>query len=300
MEFKNADKDEVKAFFSVRKRARCLVGIGAFRHVAHCFAIGYPDVMLLFDPQWDDYVKMEGEIELLNSYRDEKMDFSRETEGDVEIVSYGFGGKEKKVYFFKKKYCESILDDFKVDVFHMGHAVLCYMKDEGEYHRVIASVLKLPVGAVIMNVFEDCLLSDFIYSRYFLKPVNSSVQIKEWSIDETENGRVLEFAESFAGFVGCLRDCDYFRGKKAEWPGVLEELRKKFPQYSEEKLKKHQDFRAIQAYDEKFSEFKNSIENVLNLMDENQKNKLVEIIRSYSNSDIQRFINAALDELPLG
>lgn len=226
------NQDEAKAFNKVLKcrKVNTLIGVGAFGHVWHCFALGFPNTMVLIDPQWSHEETFGKEINRLEQFKDKDVPLKFiKTSSTVDTVEFYFDGQKKTVHFYKICYDPSILGRFQPDVFHMGHAVI---SDKLlPFELVLESMLLLPKGTIIMNTdggVTQYKMSLLIYAHYFLSVaavyrekdvwaglVTCYIYKKTQDIDEKESVLVYKFARAFDEFCGCLEQRESMKGSES-------------------------------------------------------------------------------------
>ena len=216
MIFEAWERDEIEAFNKVIKgrKVNVLVGVGSFGHVKHCFALGFPDTMVLVDPGWANEKALGGEIQRLNAFSDKDVPLKFvHTSTAFDAVEFYFEGQKKIVYFYKINYDPSILGRFQPDVFHMGHAVIGYMP----FERVLESLLILRKGTIIMNItsigYTEPVhpLGHFpleIYANYFLS-VACAYTDKE-PLREYERFRKFHY-EHYGEALGEVSETNYIK-----------------------------------------------------------------------------------------
>ncbi len=214
MIFEAWERDEIEAFNKVIKgrKVNVLVGVGSFGHVRHCFALGFPDTMVLIDPQWSDEKTLGYDISLLEQFKDKDVPLKFiNTSSTVDTIEFYFGGQKKTVHFYKVGYNPGVLGRFQPDVFHIGHAVIGYMP----FERVLESLPVLRNGTIIMNITKIGYtepvhpLGHFpleVYANYFLS-VACAYTDKE-KMREDEKFRKSHY-ENFGEKLGEMSETNY-------------------------------------------------------------------------------------------
>lgn len=209
-------QDEVDAFLKVTKgrRINLLLGVGSGGNTLDCFALGFPDTMVLFDPCWANEDRMASELKFLEKIRDKrtKLDFKEDNSRFLK-VEFLFDKKVKTVFYYKIKYDPGLLGKFKPDVFHMGHAVIGDSPGYVQFEpTVLETVFLLPKGTIILNIDGGPTRYSFsllVYAHYFLDVVCTYeaespvlgrhpvfIYRKTRDIDEKENVLVYKFVRA--------------------------------------------------------------------------------------------------------
>lgn len=225
------------------KKINTLLGIGALYHTGHCFRLGFPDTMLLFDPSWKSKNGTQYEIDNFKQSvdKDKPPKFIQQT-NSLDVVEYYFGGQKKTIYYYKTNYYPGILGRTAPNIFHVGHRSI-----ELSDKEISESLMLLPIGTIILNLGSGIALLDFskyLISNYFLDSLGNyvfsggdfgaettSIFIKNRNIDEEELVLVLQFAKLFKELWGKIGDKSYYE--------ECERLRIKMKDLSKEEQEKY-------------------------------------------------------------
>ncbi|MFH1132887.1 MAG: hypothetical protein V1735_00180 [Nanoarchaeota archaeon] len=196
-------QEEREAFLRITggKHVRCLVGVGALSDVEHCFALGYPPEMHLFDLIWSDarnkeHYSTDVEIDGIRHLCDPGTAprFVKRSR-KLDVAEFMFAGRKITVFLHKTRYDPAVLKTCEPQVFHLGHAGVEIKLDE-----LKKTLLSLPAEAYLLNVGSPA--SHFFLLHYFLalrgsypERIDRFIFQKMGAIQEKELKAITAFAQ---------------------------------------------------------------------------------------------------------
>lgn len=97
--------EEEEAFWRVigGRKINTVMAVGAQYHIEHCFRLGLPDIMVLFDPIWKNKAwRYQKDVDQLLYFCDKKPEFVKRSD-EYDVLQFGFQGTTKTVYFFQER-----------------------------------------------------------------------------------------------------------------------------------------------------------------------------------------------------
>lgn len=285
-------EDETRAVneYLKGKKVNVLLGIGSWQHTGHCFSLGFPDNMVLFDPVWKKEDRMAKELDILKEFCDKDVPLKFvKTSSQADIIEFSFQGKKKTVQYYKQNYDPSILGQIKPKIFHMGHRCV-EITDE----QLQESLLLLPVGTIILNIVEVLQAKHAgvraIYTNYFLDPKIPYVDaegaeyylaVKSREIDQDKLMIISRFADAFITLAKELSEKKYVETELLPYRKEWEELEAKVNARVKKEggiPKEHGHLRSLRGHERQMSESLKKAEELKNVLTPAMKKRLLSLI----------------------
>lgn len=142
-----------------------LYGIGAWHDVGHCFEMGYPERMELFDIMWQHPEELKQDIESIKPYADNQT--LSVTTGTHVRVSFAYQGKPKSIGFHSYYFDHCEIERKSQVILHNGHAGVDISQEQAGAFEMLGK------GALLVNVFLADSLIDHIVAGYFFEPLST-------------------------------------------------------------------------------------------------------------------------------